>query len=102
MNDRNDSQGQRLRSDGRPCRGAQLARMRAAGHGVQIGTKVELRGQEDDAEQQSANAGPMGVAKHLSNKTKLRPEWLRGQATEWAGGQLSIPEAARLASKVLG
>lgn len=102
VDDGNDGQVQRLRSNGRAGRRAKLAGMRAAGHGVEIGAKVELRGQEDHAEQQSANAGPMGVAKHLSNKTKLRLEWLRGQATEWGWGQLSTPKAAGPASKVLG
>lgn len=56
--------------------------MRTAGPGVQIGTKMELRGQEDDSEQQAAKTGATGVDEHLSTKTKLRTEWLRGQATE--------------------
>jgi len=56
--------------------------MRAAtGPGVEIGAKVELRSQEDDSEQQGADTGTAGVGEHLSTKTKLRTEWLRGQAT---------------------
>ena len=56
--------------------------MRAAGAGIQIGTKVELRRQEDDSEQQSKDTHPVGISVHPYTKTKLRPEWLRGQATE--------------------
>jgi len=56
--------------------------MRTAGVRRQIGTKVELSRQEDDSEQQSAQSGLIGVNEHLSTKTKLRPEWLRGQATD--------------------
>jgi hypothetical protein len=79
--DWNDGQGEGLRGDCRARRGAKLTGMRTAGLGVQIGTKMELRGQEDDSEQQAAKTGTTGVGEHLSTKTKLRPEWLRGQAT---------------------
>jgi hypothetical protein len=55
--------------------------MCSGGIGIQIGTKVELCGQEDDSEQQSEDTGPVEISEHLYTKTKLRPEWLRGQAT---------------------
>jgi hypothetical protein len=62
--------------------------MRTARPGIQIGTKVELRREEDDPEQQGAKTKPIGVNGHLCTKTKLRLEWLRGQATHGGGGQL--------------
>jgi hypothetical protein len=43
---------------------------------------VELRRQKDDSEQQSTDTRPVGISEHPRTKTKLRPEWLRGQATE--------------------
>jgi hypothetical protein len=39
--------------------------MRATGAGIQIGTKVELRRQEDDSEQQSTDTHPVRVGEHL-------------------------------------
>jgi hypothetical protein len=77
----NEGQIQNLGRDGGARRGAKLTRMRATGAGIQIGTKVELRRQEDDSEQQSTDTRPVGISKHPYTKTKLRPEWLRGQAT---------------------
>lgn len=41
---------------------------------------MELRRQEDDAEQQGTITQLFRVTEHLCTKTKLRPEWLRGQA----------------------
>jgi hypothetical protein len=63
---------------------------------------VELRRQEDDSEQQSTNTHPVGIGEHPYTKTKLRPEWLRGQATDWPRGQLYAPRPMAGASKVLG
>jgi hypothetical protein len=40
--------------------------MQAARPGLQLGTKVELRGQEDDSEQQGAKTGATGVGEHPS------------------------------------
>ena len=71
---------QSMSRDSGARRGAKLTRMRAAGSGIQVGTKVELRRQEDDSEQQSADTHPVGIAEHPYTMTKLRPEWLRGQA----------------------
>ena len=81
MNYGNDGQAKSVSRDSGAGRGAKLTRMRSRGSGIQIGTKVELCGQEDDSEQQSADTGPVGINEHLYTKTKLRPEWLRGQAT---------------------
>jgi hypothetical protein len=53
----------------------------ATGASVQIGAKVELRGQEDNSEQQGTETGATGVDGHLFAKKKLRTEWLPGQAT---------------------
>jgi len=50
--DGNDGQVQRLSGNSGACRGAKLTGMRAAGPGIQIGTKVELRREEDHSEQQ--------------------------------------------------
>jgi hypothetical protein len=40
---------------------------------------VELRSQEDDPEEQRQNADTLSLGLHVLTKTKLRPEWLRGQ-----------------------
>jgi hypothetical protein len=78
-----DGQIQSLSRDRGARGGAELTRMRAAGAGIQIGTKMELRGQEDDSEQHSRNTSPVRISEHPSyTKTKLRPEWLRGQANQ--------------------
>src|ERR1700732_2846035 len=88
---RNDRQIERRGGDSGACRGAKLTRMRTARAGIQIGTKVELRRQENDSEQHSTDTRPVGISEHRYTKTKLRPEWLRGQATEWRKGQLFAP-----------
>ena len=77
----NDGQAKSVCRDSGAGRGAKLTGMRPRGIGIQIGTKVELCSQEDDSEQQCADTGPVGISEHLFTKTKLRPEWLRGQAT---------------------
>ena len=86
VHDRDHSQIQSLGGDCGACCRAKLTGMRPAWVRRQIGTKVELRRQEDDSEQQSAQSRPVGVDEHLSTKTKLRPEWLRGQATDMEMG----------------
>jgi hypothetical protein len=102
VDDWDHGQIQSLRGNHGARRRTKLTGMRTAGVRSQIGTKVELRRQEDDSEQQSAQSGLVGVSEHLSTKTKLRLEWLRGQATDRGGSPLfaSIPLAR--ASKVLG
>lgn len=77
----NNSQMQGLRGDCGARGGAELTGMRTGGTGIQIGTKVELCGQEDNSEQQSGDTHPARGSEHLYSKTKLRPEWLRGQAS---------------------
>jgi len=62
--------------------------MRTSGPGVQIGAKVELCRQEDNPEQQCAKTEPIGVNGHLGTKTKLRLEWLQGQAKRGDSDQL--------------
>src|SRR5271167_2105279 len=86
---------------GTRCR-TKLTGMRTARRRIHIGTKVELRRQEDDSEQQSTDTRPLRVSEHLSTKTKLRPEWLRGQATDRGLGNLFASRATVCASKVLG
>jgi len=88
--------------DRRACRRTKLTGMRTARPGIQIGTKVELRRQEDDSQQQSTPSGLIRVSEHLYTKTKLRPEWLRGQATDRGGWHLFAPRPLAPASKVLG
>ena len=61
---RNDRQIKSLGRDGGARRRAKLTRMRAAGPGIEIGTKVELRRQEDDSEQQSTNTRPLRIGEH--------------------------------------
>jgi hypothetical protein len=78
----NDGQIESLGGDGGARRRAKLTGMRAIGAGIQVGTKVELRRQKDDSEQHSTDTRPVGISEHPGTKTKLRPEWLRGQATE--------------------
>lgn len=41
---------------------------------------MELRAQEDDPEEQRQNADMLSLGLHVLTKTKLRPEWLQGQA----------------------
>ena len=77
----NDGQIERLGRDHGARRGAKLTRMRATGAGIQIGTKVELRRQENNTEQHSTDPRPVGISEHPYTMTKLRMEWLRGQAS---------------------
>ena len=102
VHDRDHGKIQSLRGNRGARRRTKLTRMRTARVRRQIGTKVELRRQEDDSEQQSAQSRPVGVNEHLCTKTKLRPEWLRGQATDKGGGQLIASRPLAGASKVLG
>jgi hypothetical protein len=43
---------------------------------------VKLRREEDGAEKQSQNANALRLGLHVLTKTKLRWEWLRGQASK--------------------
>ena len=61
---RNDGQIESLGRDGGARRGAKLTRMRAAGAGIEIGTKVKLRGQEDNTEQHSTDTRPVRISEH--------------------------------------
>jgi hypothetical protein len=61
---RNNSQIQSLGRDCGSRRGAKLTRMRAAGPGIEIGTKVELRRQEDDSEHHSTHTRPVRISEH--------------------------------------
>src|SRR5580700_2526225 len=61
---RNDGQIERLGRDGGARRGTKLTRMRAAGAGIEIGTKVELRRQEDKTEQHSTDTRLVGISEH--------------------------------------
>jgi hypothetical protein len=58
----NDGQIESLGGDRGARRGAKLTRMRATGAGIQIGTKVELRRQEDDSEQHRIDTRPVGIS----------------------------------------
>jgi hypothetical protein len=78
---RDHGQIESLGRDGGARCGAKLTRMRAAGAGIEIGTKVELRGQEDNPEQHSTDTRPVRISEHPTTMTKLKMEWLRGQAT---------------------
>lgn len=61
--------------------------------GGQIRAKVELRGEEDDPEEQSDDTDSMRLSKH-SSKTELRPERLRGQANRGPESKLLATESA--------
>gem|GEM_PF-1295091 len=81
---RNDGEIQNLRPNrAARCR-TQLARMRAAGGGIQVGAKMELRRQKDNPQQQGTNPQSVRVREHIFTKTELRLEWLRGQVTNAA------------------
>jgi hypothetical protein len=60
----NNGQIESLGRDGGARRGAKLTRMRATGAGIEIGTKVELRRQEDDSEQHSTDTRPVRIREH--------------------------------------
>jgi hypothetical protein len=55
---------QSLRRDGGTRRRAKLTGMGTTGRGIQIGTEMELRRQEDNSEQQTANTRPLEIAEH--------------------------------------
>jgi hypothetical protein len=74
------SDGKRVGHDrrtGRAANGAEMGRNRRGG---QVGTKMELRAQEDEREKQSQYADAPSVLSHVVNKMELREERLRGQA----------------------
>jgi len=55
---------QSVRRDGGARGGAKLTKMRTGWPGIQISTKMELRRQEDDSEQQSADTRSLRVGEH--------------------------------------
>lgn len=61
--------------------------MRSRGPCIQIGAIVELRRKEDHSEKQRSEPYLIRFEEHLYTETKLRLEWLRGQATDWVGSQ---------------
>ena len=79
VRDRHNGDDRRLRSDyGTRCR-ANRADVRGGRSVRQVGAKVELRAQENDSEEQRQNTDSVSIGRHVSNKTKLRWERLRGQ-----------------------
>jgi hypothetical protein len=58
--------------------------VRASGVRRQVRAEVELRGQERDAEEERQRAETQCFAGHVYGKTKVRQDWLRGQATMFA------------------
>lgn len=76
----NDGQVQGPGGDGRTSRRAKLAWMRTARAGMEIGARVKLARQKDECEQQGGKPHSIGVGEHLDDTTKLRLEWLQGQA----------------------
>lgn len=69
--------------------------MRGGGRGRQIRTKMELRTQEDNPEEQRRNADALRVGLHVLSKTKLRREWLQGQAQLVAACRGPVPVARK-------
>ena len=83
IHDWNDSQDQSLSRDGSAGRRTNLTGMGVSRRGVQIGTKVELRGQKDNSEQQGVRPRGAGFSKHPFGRMELRLERLPGQGTRW-------------------
>lgn len=79
IRNRNDGKAGRLRGDDGTYRGTDGTDVRCRGRGRQIGAKVELRPQENNPQEQRQDTNPLRLAKHISTKTKLKTEWLRGQ-----------------------
>ena len=55
-------------------------------NGRQVGAKVELRPKKDTPEEQRQNADMPSLGLHVLTKTKLRLEWLQGQANHLLRG----------------
>lgn len=89
MDHRNDGEVQNLWRDCGARRRTQLARMRSGRTGIHVRAKMELRRQKDNSQQQGTNPQFVRVHEHVSTKTKLRPEWLRGQGRAWRNVQNS-------------
>jgi hypothetical protein len=66
--------------DCRACRGTDGANVGGRRRGRKVGTKMELRPQENDREEHRQDADALSSGLHWITKTKLRREWLRGQA----------------------
>ena len=95
MNHGNNRKIQNLRRNRGARRRTQLARMRSGGTGIQIRAKMELRREKDNSQQQGTKPQLVRVGEHLSIKTKLRPEWLRGQVIGRPGALLFATEPLR-------
>jgi len=80
VHDRHNRNTGRLRHHRRTRRRAERTNVRAGGTGRQVGAKMELRREKYDPEEQRQNADSRCLAGHVLTKTKLRQEWLRGQA----------------------
>ena len=88
MHARYDRNARRLHGN-RGARGrADRAKVRGGRRGRQLRTKVELRPNEDDPEEQRQNADALSLGLHVLTKTELRPEWLRGQVNHLLPGAL--------------
>jgi hypothetical protein len=49
------------------------------GRRAKVGAIVKLGTQENDHEEHGQDLKVAGVAKHVSGKTEIRPDWLRNQ-----------------------
>jgi len=49
--------------------------------GSQVGTKVKLRREEENPEEQNQDASTSCPDGHVLTKTELRSDWLRGQGS---------------------
>ena len=57
--------------------------MRACGAGVEIGTKVQLRAEEEDRQENGNDANSRPFIRHVYIQEELKEEWLPGQGS-WA------------------
>jgi hypothetical protein len=80
MSDRYNRNRRRLCSDDRARGRADRAKVRSGRRVRQIGAGMELHPEEDDRKEQRQYADSLRLGLHVINKTKLRPEWLQGQA----------------------
>lgn len=102
VDDGYDGQVQGLSGDNGGSRRTKLTGMGTAGSGIEIGAIVELRRKEDHSEKQGSEPYSMRIEEHLCTMTKLRLEWLRGQATDWAGRVTFATKRLVRTSGVLG
>jgi len=60
--------------------------MRACGAGVEIGTKVQLRAEEEDRQENGNDANSRPFIRHVYIQEELKEEWLPGQGSWGFGG----------------